>query len=120
MPIDLIELKEDFTNEKFDFTEWQNVLNNLEGTSAFEMFYYGVLITKQLEIYEQHKKDTRRSYNVAVENYNTMLEISENIKEALSPEDNFKGEGDYTEDRKEFVGKSTVEELAKKINESDE
>ena len=112
----IVELKEDLNNEISDFEDWEELLSNIDELSPADMFHYGVVLTKQIDIYEQQKRETRRVYNIAVENYNKIIEISERIKETLWSDLKAEGSVDFTEERKEWNGNKSVEELTNEIN----
>ena len=70
--------------EDVRINKWLDLLVNMDLISPTEWFAHGQQITRDLESFEEHKRETRRLYNDAVDNYNNLVIVFEKIQKALN------------------------------------
>ena len=73
--------------ERANFTKWEELLENIDTVKRGDLFEYAEKLYQSVVHYEQEKKQARHEYNIAVDNYNRIKEIGEEIKTTLKQRD---------------------------------
>ena len=69
--------------ERADFSKCEKLLENIDVVSRADLFVLGETIRDDREHHEQVKRDARHEYNIAVDNFNRIKELSDEIKGSL-------------------------------------